>query len=93
LFADTQMFGVYCMPVWAYTLAAHLDDLADVELAVFDDRFGDLANVQPADLFLFTGINQDYDAIVAVHGELKRRFPAARFVLGGPICWSFQTAG
>jgi radical SAM superfamily enzyme YgiQ (UPF0313 family) len=92
-FADTQMFGVYCMPVWAYTLAAHLEGLPDIALALFDDRFDTLSDVRPADLFLFTGINQDYDAVVAVHRELKRRFPAARFVLGGPICWSFHTAG
>ena len=92
-FADTQMFGVYCMPVWAYTLAAHLADLPDVELTLFDDRFDTVGDARPAELFLFTGINQDYDAIVALHGALKRRFPQARFVIGGPICWSFRTAG
>src|SRR6185295_883812 len=34
-----------------------------------------------------------YDAIVAVRRKLKQRFPGARFVLGGPIGWSFQMAG
>lgn len=67
--------------------------MPDLEVALVDDRFDTLGNVRAADLFLFTGINQDYEAIVAVHRDLKRRFPTARFVIGGPICWSFRTAG
>ena len=92
-FADTQMFGIHCMPVWAYTLAAHLATVPDVETVLFDDRFERVEDVPPADLFLFTGINQDHEAILRSHRSLKQRFPRARFVIGGTICWSFNAAG
>jgi len=92
-FSDTQMFGVHFMPVWAYTLAAHLRSLSGVTLRLFDDRFDDAAAIEPADIFLFTGINQDYNAIVAMETSLRKRFPAARMVIGGPICWSYNMAG
>lgn len=92
-FADTQMFGVHFMPVWAYTLAAHLRRIPDVEIRLIDDRFDHLEDIGAADLFLLTAINQDYDAIVSMHGFLRDRFPKARIALGGPICWSYQMAG
>src|SRR5437879_4391906 len=56
-FADTQMFGVHFMPVWAYTLAAHLSNLPDLDIRLFDDRFDDPAAIECANVFLFTGIN------------------------------------
>lgn len=92
-FADTQMFGIHFMPVWAYTLAAHVATIPEVEVALFDERFEKVVDVGPADVFLFTGINQDYDAIVATRRTLKARFPNACFVIGGPIVWSLNTAG
>jgi len=91
--ADTQTFGIHFMPVWAYTLAAHLSDLPDVELALFDARVARRRDAPAADVYLFTGINQDYDAVVALHRRLRARRPAARFVVGGPIAWSFRAAG
>jgi radical SAM superfamily enzyme YgiQ (UPF0313 family) len=91
-FAETQTFGIQLMPVWAYTLAAHLADLPGIEMRLFDGRLERLRSIQPADLFLFTGINQDYDAIVAAQRYVKTRFPDARTVIGGPICWSFRMA-
>src|SRR5436190_21726373 len=92
-FSDTQMFGVHFMPVWAYTLAAHMRTLSGITLRLFDDRFDDAAAIEAADIFLFTGINQDYDAIVAMETSLRSRFLAARMVIGGPICWSYNMAG
>jgi radical SAM superfamily enzyme YgiQ (UPF0313 family) len=92
-FADTQMFGVHFMPVWAYTLAAHLRAVPDVEIRLFDDRFDDPRYISAADVYLFTGINQDYEAIAALAASLRARFPASRLVIGGPICWSYRMAG
>ena len=66
-FADTQMFGIQFMPVWAYTLAAHLAALPDVEIELLDLRIESIAAARAADLFLFTGINQDYEAIGDLH--------------------------
>src|SRR5688572_7322549 len=87
------MFGVHFMPVWAYTLASHLRAVPDVEISLFDDRFDPPSKLQHADVFLFTGINQDYDAIITLHGIIRERFPAARVAIGGPICWSYNMAG
>src|SRR6516225_6788609 len=84
-FADTQMFGVPFMAVWVYTLAAHLRAVPELDIALFDDRFDDPQDIQAADVFLFTGINQDYDAIVTFEGVLRQRFPEAKIVIGGPI--------
>lgn len=92
-FADTQMFGVHFMPVWVYTLVPHLRSVPDLEIRMFDDRFDDPDHIEPADVFLLTGINQDYDAIVTFEAFLRQRFPEARVVLGGPICWSYNMAG
>ena len=92
-FSDTQMFGVHFMPVWAYTLAAHLRSIPDVEIALFDDRFDQPDTLAESDVYLFTGINQDYDAIVTFEAYLRQRFPKAIAVLGGPICWSYNMAG
>jgi radical SAM superfamily enzyme YgiQ (UPF0313 family) len=87
------MFGVHFMPVWVYTLAAHLRNRPDLELDLHDDRFDDAGKIRGSDVFLFTGINQDYEAIVSLRNDLRRRFPKARFVIGGPICWSYNMAG
>lgn len=92
-YAETQTFGVPIMPTWAYTLAAHIADLPEIELALVDTRFDPLIGVAPADVFLFSGLNQDHAALVDAQRVLRARHPRARFVLGGPICWSFHTAG
>lgn len=40
--ADTQMFGIHFMPVWAYTLAAHMRDVPDLEIRLNDLRIAAL---------------------------------------------------
>lgn len=93
VYAELQNNGILFMPVWAYTLAAHLADVPDVALSLHDLRLEPATGVPAADIFLFSGINQDHSTLVDVHQALKRRYPQARFVLGGPICWSFDQAG
>jgi hypothetical protein len=39
------MFGVHFMPVWVYTLAAHLRTVPDVELDLHDDRFDEAGRI------------------------------------------------
>lgn len=92
-YAELQNNGVIFMPVWAYTLASHIPEQAGYEINLFDMRLAGLESVQEADVFLFSGINQDYTNLCAVHDTLKERFPQARFFIGGPICWSFDQAG
>ena len=91
--ARTQQYGAMFMPVWAYTLAAYIDEPERHDLKLFDLRFDDPQDVSAADLFVFSGINQDYETIIATHAAIKSRFPEAVFVIGGPLTWSFNQAG
>lgn len=91
--AQTQMFGVHYMPVWIYTLAAYVREIPDTQIEMFDIRVSEDSELAPADVYLFTGINQDYDAIINFLKYARSRYPNATYVLGGPICWSFQQAG
>jgi radical SAM superfamily enzyme YgiQ (UPF0313 family) len=93
VYADTQNYGAQFMPVWVYTLAAHIPDDGRFKLSLYDTRVDPLASVEPADVFLFSGINQDHGNLIRVQDELKRRFPDAIFIIGGPICWSFSQVG
>jgi radical SAM superfamily enzyme YgiQ (UPF0313 family) len=91
--AETQQYGALFMPVWAYTLAAYIDEAERYDLKLCDLRFDKLEDVAAADLFVFSGINQDYDAIVTAAARLRQRFPHATRVIGGPIAWSLKQAG
>jgi radical SAM superfamily enzyme YgiQ (UPF0313 family) len=91
--ADTQQYGAMFMPVWAYTLAAYIEDPARHELRLLDMRFDKVEEVPEADLFVFSGVNQDYETIVATHARLRERFPGSTYVIGGPIAWSLNQAG
>jgi len=92
-YSEVQNNGVIFMPVWAYTLASHLPEDGNYDLGVFDTRLTPIEEAAPADVFLMSGINQDYPDLVAAREYLAEKFPSAKFVLGGPICWSFHTAG
>jgi radical SAM superfamily enzyme YgiQ (UPF0313 family) len=94
-YADTQMFGIHFPPVWAYTLAAHLEEGGDhrYEFDVLDDRVQDLGGGAGADYFLYSGMNQDLPAILANRRILAKAWPKAKHLIGGPIAWSFRQAG
>jgi radical SAM superfamily enzyme YgiQ (UPF0313 family) len=91
--AATQQYGAMFMPVWAYTLAAYIEAPENYDLRLWDLRFDDVHKVPEADLFVFSGVNQDYETIVATHATLRARYPHATFILGGPITWSLNQAG
>lgn len=93
VYVNTQNYGAHFMPVWAYTLASHIPDDGRFDLRLYDCRFEPSSTIEAADLFLFSGINQDYSNICSTMDNLKERFPNACFVIGGPICWSFDQAG
>ncbi len=92
VYSDTQTYGAIFMPVWAYTLAAHIPDDMGVEVLLHDTRVQGKTNIAEADLYLFSGINQDAAFMNKVRAELKVRFPAARSMVGGPVAWSFDQA-
>lgn len=91
--AETQQYGAMFMPVWAYTLAAYVEEPEKYELKLFDMRFDAIDDVPEADLFVFSGVNQDYETIVDTHRQIKERHPNSTYVLGGPIAWSLNEAG
>jgi radical SAM superfamily enzyme YgiQ (UPF0313 family) len=81
------------MPVWAYTLAAYIEEPERYDLRLFDMRFDDADDIPPADLFVFSGVNQDYESIVHTQTRLRERYPDSTFIIGGPIAWSLNQAG
>lgn len=93
VYADTQNYGAQFMPVWAYTLAAHIPQDGRFTLSLYDARVAAIDTVERADVFLFSGINQDHANLLRVHAQLKDRFPAMISIVGGPICWSFHQVG
>ncbi len=92
-YSEVQNNGVIFMPVWAYTLSSHLPEDAGYTVALHDTRMQPLEDTPAADVYLMSGINQDYEDLLAARDFLKNRHPNAKFVLGGPICWSFNMAG
>ena len=91
--AETQQYGAMFMPVWAYTLAAYVEEPERYDLRLHDMRFDRADEVPRADLFVFSGVNQDYETIVATHERLRAMHPGSTFVIGGPITWSLNQAG
>ncbi|MBC7931656.1 MAG: B12-binding domain-containing radical SAM protein [Rubrivivax sp.] len=91
--AETQQYGAMFMPVWAYTLAAYVEEPEGYDLRLLDMRFDDVKEASAADLFVFSGVNQDYDTIVSTCASLRERHPDSTFVIGGPITWSLNQAG
>lgn len=92
-YAELQNNGVVFMPVWAYTLASHIPSDGSYRVALVDTRIDSLEDVHEADIFLFSGINQDLTNLCRVYDDLRARFPKARTAIGGPITWSFEQAG
>src|SRR6185503_3576791 len=79
--AETQQYGAMFMPVWAYTLAAYVEQPERYELKLFDLRFDRVPELTRSDLFVFSGINQDYDSIIRAHNEIRQRFPDSTFII------------
>lgn len=83
-----QNYGTLFIPMWAYTLAAFVPDPWHKEIV--DTIVDDIDDVDQSDVFAFSGINQDLDSILDAHRHLKRKYPQATFIIGGPITWSFE---
>ena len=86
-----QNYGTLFSPLWAYTLAAHIPARWDIE--IFDCIVHDPDGMGAADIFAFSGINQDIDSVRLVLHRLRARHPQATFIIGGPITWSLEQEG
>src|SRR5215831_12152089 len=91
--AETQQYGAMFMPVWAYTLAAYVEEPERYNLSLFDTRFDDVNEIPPADLFVFSGVNQDLETLIDTQRKLRQRHPQSVFIIGGPVAWSLNQAG
>jgi len=86
-----QNYGTRFAPLWAYTLAAYVPD--DWQVTIAEGASATPSALQGADVFAFSGINQDLPSILAVQRQLKVKYPSARFIVGGPLTWSFEQEG
>lgn len=86
-----QNYGARFVPLWAFTLAAYVPK--SFATRVIDCTREDPAKLPYAEVFAFSGINQDLESLLAVQALLEARHPQALFILGGPITWSFQQEG
>ena len=86
-----QNYGARFIPLWAYTLAAYAPK--DWEVSIFDCTILDRSQIPEASVFAFSGINQDFPSIMATYRYLKRKYPDAKFALGGPVTWSYEMDG
>lgn len=91
--AETQQYGAMFMPVWAYTLASYIEHPENYDLKLWDLRFEKADDISEADIFAFSGVNQDYESIIDAERQLRKRFPNSTFIIGGPIAWSLNQAG
>lgn len=89
----TQMFGIRYMPVWVYTLAAHLRKGTNLELSLFDTRIDSPDKIPPADFYFYSALNQDVPHNVELRKSLQQRYPEAKHLIGGPATSSLRTAG
>jgi len=91
-FSDNQNYGLKFSPVWAYLLASYISQ-NNSSSVLFDLNNADLDSVTECDVFFYSGINQDLDAILEARRYIGVRFPKKKHFIGGPIAWSFDKAG
>lgn len=86
-----QNYGTYFAPLWVYTLAAHVPQGWSV--AMHDCTLQGPDGIPHADVFAFSGINQDLETIRTAHAVVIRENPKATCIIGGPITWSLNEEG
>ena len=92
-YTKNQNYGLEFMPTWIFTLANHVPQDQGLALSFYDIRFDDINDIKSADVFMFSGINQDLEQLLTVRKLLIEKYPNAITLIGGPICWSFNESG
>ena len=92
-YADTHFSGAQYAPLWAYTLAAYIPGQGRYSIEICDTRFVKAKKIREADIFLFSGLDQDCEMMLGVRKKLAERYPRSVSAVGGPICWSFDQSG
>lgn len=86
-----QNYGTYFAPLWIYTLAAYLP--ANWCIAVHECPIDGVEVIPAAEVYAFSGINQDLPTIRSAWESLKRHDSDALCIIGGPITWSLNEEG
>ena len=92
-YSANQNYGAKFIPVWACTLNAHIPADGRFDVRLWDVQIDPAKDIDKADVYLFSGINQDCGFLLEINADLKRRFPNSVSCIGGPIAWSFDQAG
>ena len=80
------------MPLWVFNLSSNLNNIENYKITLYDSRIHKIDNIVESDIFIFSGINQDLHMIKSVQENLRTRYPLSKFLIGGPITWSFHKA-
>lgn len=86
-----QNYGTYFAPLWIYTLAAHIP--ADWDINVHECAIDGVETIPSAEVYVFSGINQDLASIRSAWEAVKARDHDALCIIGGPITWSLNEEG
>jgi radical SAM superfamily enzyme YgiQ (UPF0313 family) len=86
-----QNAGTRFVPVWVYTLAAYVPD--GWRMGITDCTIAPRSAIPDADVYVFSGINQDLPSLVATLAHVRAHHPSRTCVLGGPIVWSHEQCG
>ena len=93
VYAATQTYGAAFVPLWAQTLGSYIPTDGNYRLVLYDNRFNKPSKISEADVFFFSGINQDLDILLNLLKTFRETFPKATYFIGGPICMSFDLSG
>ena len=93
VYAANQTYGAQFIPLWAYTLSAWIPSDGRFAVKLYDNRFDTVEEIGEADVYFYSGINQDCGVLTSICQALRARYAGARHVIGGPITSSFDAAG
>ena len=83
-YADTHFSGAQYAPLWAYTLAANIPEQGQYSIEICDTRFAKARNIREADIFLFSGLDQDCEMILDVRKKIAERYPRSCLLYRSP---------
>lgn len=90
VFDNYQLQGLVYPPMWALTLNSVIQkNFPTIDTTLYDFKIRS-EKIEEAELFLFSGMNQDIQVLKDLREEVKSEYPNALCLLGGPIAWSFN---
>ena len=75
VYAATQTYGAAFVTLWAQTLGSYIPTDGNYRLVLYDNRFDKPSKISEADVFFFSGINQDLDILLTLLKTFRETFP------------------